>query len=80
MVQALALAEAFGVQVKIEYLDGHALVNGKVAQHVVGPEDAALHLTLLYRPGHYDILYPAATTTTTTTTTTSTTIAGDSSG
>jgi Peptidase C65 Otubain len=63
MIQALALAEAFGVQVKIEYLDGHALVNGKLAQHVVGPENAAWHLTLLYRPGHYDILYPAATAT-----------------
>jgi ubiquitin thioesterase protein OTUB1 len=58
MVTALALAEAIGVQVKIEYLDGHALVNGKVAHHTVGPESAALHLTLLYRPGHYDILYP----------------------
>ena len=57
-VQALALAEAFGVQVKIEYLDGHDLVNGKVAQHTFGPDAAAIHLTLLYRPGHYDILYP----------------------
>lgn len=61
MVTALALAEAVGVQVKIEYLDGHALVNGKVAQHTVGPESATLHLTLLYRPGHYDILYPITT-------------------
>ena len=60
MVQALALAEAMGVQVKIEYLDGHELVNGKLAQHTVGDDKATLHLSLLYRPGHYDILYPKA--------------------
>ncbi|KAL7557803.1 hypothetical protein ACA910_003848 [Epithemia clementina (nom. ined.)] len=58
MLQALALAEAFGVKVQIEYLDGHELVNGRIAQHTVGAENAAIHLTLLYRPGHYDILYP----------------------
>ena len=58
MVSVLALAEAFGVQVKIEYLDGHDLINGKLAQHVVGPENAKLHFCLLCRPGHYDILYP----------------------
>ena len=57
MVQAWGLAEAFGVQVKIEYLDGHKLVNGKLSQHTVGPEQSALSLALLYRPGHYDILY-----------------------
>lgn len=57
-LQALALAEAFGVQVRIEYLDGHELVDGNVMHHVFGPENAALQLCLLYRPGHYDILYP----------------------
>jgi ubiquitin thioesterase protein OTUB1 len=58
MVSVLALAEAFGVQVTVEYLDGHALVDGtKLARHVFGPEDAPLQLAFLYRPGHYDILY-----------------------
>jgi ubiquitin thioesterase protein OTUB1 len=57
-VQVLALAEAFGVHVKIEYLDGHDLVNGKLVQHTFGPDTAVTHLALLYRPGHYDILYP----------------------
>lgn len=57
-VQVLALAEAFGVQVEIEYLDGHDLVNGKLANHVFGPETAKTRLVFLYRPGHYDILYP----------------------
>jgi ubiquitin thioesterase protein OTUB1 len=56
-VQVLALAEAFGVLVKIEYLDGHNLVNGTLVQHTFGPDTAATHLTLLYRPGHYDIVY-----------------------
>lgn len=57
-LQALALAEAFQVQVRIEYLDGHELVDGNVTHHVFGPESAALQICLLYRPGHYDILYP----------------------
>ena len=58
MVQVLALAEAFHVQVKIEYLDGHDIRNNKLIQHQFGPLQAATSLTLLYRPGHYDILYP----------------------
>jgi ubiquitin thioesterase protein OTUB1 len=58
MVQVLALAEIFHVQVKIEYLDGHVIRNDKLVQHEFGPEEAATSLTLLYRPGHYDILYP----------------------
>lgn len=56
-VQVVALAEALGVQVKIEYLDGHDLTNnGKLTSHVFGPKDAVLKLTMLYRPGHYDLL------------------------
>lgn len=58
MVQVLALAEIFGVQVKIEYLDGHEITNDALTQHQFGPEDAKTCLTFLYRPGHYDILYP----------------------
>ena len=60
MVSVLALAEIFGVQVKIEYLDGHEINNSKLQQHQFGPEKAATSLSLLYRPGHYDILYPKA--------------------
>ena len=46
-------------QVKIEYLDGRDITNGKkLAQLEFGPENAMTSLTLLYRPGHYDILYP----------------------
>jgi len=79
MVQVLALAEAFGVRVRIEYLDGREMIkvttttteeNGddddysysrKLMLHEFGPEKVdgkeALEITLLYRPGHYDILY-----------------------
>jgi ubiquitin thioesterase protein OTUB1 len=63
MVQVLALAEAMGVDVTIEYLDGREFhKNGGLARHEFGPrsmgqEDAGTSITLLYRPGHYDILY-----------------------
>lgn len=57
-VQVLALAEAVGVDVRIEYLDGRQLqLDNKLSHHQFGPENATTHLTLLYRPGHYDILY-----------------------
>ena len=54
MVQVLALAESLGVQVEIEYLDGH---DCKPTKHTFGPANSKTTLTLLYRPGHYDILY-----------------------
>lgn len=71
MVQVLALAEAMGVRVCIEYLDGRELttVNSKVGDtasthgkekltmHEFGPDKNSLEVALLYRPGHYDILY-----------------------
>lgn len=65
-IQVLALAEAFGVSVRVEYLDGHASPephsNGSanasgIVCHEFGPKDASLRIQLLYRPGHYDILY-----------------------
>lgn len=59
-LQVLALAEAVQVRVQIEYLDGRTLApNQKLTQHNFGPEESATKLTLLYRPGHYDILYQA---------------------
>eukprot|EP00977_Amphora_coffeiformis_P009811 scaffold2256_cov166-Amphora_coffeaeformis.AAC.16 len=55
MVSVLALAEAFGVQVSVEYLDGRALLgtNKKLARHTFGPDNARLSIEVLYRPGHY---------------------------
>lgn len=65
MVQVGALAECMGVTVVIEYLDGRMEEGGKLAQHVFGEGNNGnekrgrdrLDVTLLYRPGHYDILY-----------------------
>mmetsp|Transcript_37120 Transcript_37120/g.111203 ORF Transcript_37120/g.111203 Transcript_37120/m.111203 type:complete len:286 (-) Transcript_37120:102-959(-) len=64
MVQVLALAEAMGVSVSIEYLDGRDFEDDKgLARHDFGPsssgdgDEAVTEITLLYRPGHYDILY-----------------------
>lgn len=72
MVTVAALAECLGVKVVIEYMDGRLSDNaagGSVVNHVFGEingedgggnDDArkdGICLTLLYRPGHYDILY-----------------------
>jgi len=56
-VQVIALCEALEIPVRIEYLDGSELENGQVSKHTI-PEDAEeVTVTLLYRPGHYDLLY-----------------------
>ncbi len=67
MVQVSALAECFGVRVVIEYMDGRmALGEDKLMHHIFGGEvddgsdtkkEERTSITLLYRPGHYDILY-----------------------
>ena len=70
-LQVLALAEAVGVGVRIEYLDGRPLRapdTNELHHHEFGPSTdddnnssanttTTTRLTLLYRPGHYDILY-----------------------
>mmetsp|Transcript_1503 Transcript_1503/g.3187 ORF Transcript_1503/g.3187 Transcript_1503/m.3187 type:complete len:323 (+) Transcript_1503:69-1037(+) len=69
MVQVSALAKCMGVKVVIEYMDGRMGVGGdeKLVHHVFGGgsdgncngagEGEQTCITLLYRPGHYDILY-----------------------
>ena len=44
--------KAFGVKVGVEYLDGHD--EEKVVRHVFGE---GLEINMLYRPGHYDLIY-----------------------
>jgi hypothetical protein len=56
MVQVLALAEVLQINVIIEYLDGREF-HDKLTQHQFGPPEVKTKVTLLYRPGHYDILY-----------------------
>lgn len=62
-LQVLALAEAIGIAVRIEYMDGRCSATTTttavkmIQAHTFGPDDAIVQLRLLYRPGHYDILY-----------------------
>ena len=54
----MALLNYLDVAIKIIYLDSN--INSKEAYTVVLPENAKpneISATLLYRPGHYDILY-----------------------
>ncbi|TFJ84944.1 hypothetical protein NSK_003972 [Nannochloropsis salina CCMP1776] len=61
-VQIMALVRALGVSVRIEYLDGRALPpGGQLPCHVLpderdGGKEEVVPVTLLYRPGHYDLL------------------------
>ena len=70
MVQVAALAECMKVKVIIEYMDGRIVQEKdsgsgtrKVACHEFGQDDDAsvsgkkMNIALLYRPGHYDVLY-----------------------
>eukprot|EP01062_Namystynia_karyoxenos_P015279 TRINITY_DN15544_c0_g1_i1.p1 TRINITY_DN15544_c0_g1~~TRINITY_DN15544_c0_g1_i1.p1 ORF type:complete len:477 (+),score=115.44 TRINITY_DN15544_c0_g1_i1:101-1432(+) len=52
----IALATALGVGTRIEYLDRSP---GTACNHHDIPENCSPSVFLLYRPGHYDILYPA---------------------
>ncbi len=50
-----ALTKALDISVCVEYMDrGNG---GQVNSHCF-PEDSNPSIHLLYRPGHYDILYP----------------------
>lgn len=58
-MQIIAIAEYLGVGIDIEYLDGRPFESTLSVVHC-GPEDMAkswCSISLLYRPGHYDILY-----------------------
>lgn len=50
-----ALTAALGVSVRVEYMDRG---NGEEVNHHDFPEGSPPFMHLLYRPGHYDILYP----------------------
>ena len=58
----IALAEYLGARIRIEYMDGHAFDEDKGLNFVLVPEEGAeapprFTVCLLYRPGHYDVLY-----------------------
>ena len=53
-IHIIALTSALNVPVRIEYMDRGD--SGTVNHHDF-PESSDPRLTLLYKPGHYDILY-----------------------
>lgn len=52
-----ALTDALGVCIRVEYMDR---VDTHTCNHINFPEDSKPTIVLLYRPGHYDILYSNA--------------------
>lgn len=61
--QIAALTESLAISVKIEYLDGSASADQELQSYLCDGDTSATDtkdplLCLLYRPGHYDILYP----------------------
>lgn len=71
-VQITALSDALGVPIRVVYLDRSSCENNSInvnhhdfipTSREVGNSDVSKttnrpSITLLYRPGHYDILYP----------------------
>ncbi|XP_030638167.1 ubiquitin thioesterase OTUB1a [Chanos chanos] len=53
-IHIIALAQALDVSILVEYMDRG---EGGTVNHHVFPEDGEPRIFLLYRPGHYDILY-----------------------
>ena len=54
-IHIIALTSALEVGVRVVYLDRGD--GGKVIPHDF-PEGCTPQIVLLYRPGHYDVLYP----------------------
>lgn len=53
-IHIIALAQALDVSILVEYMDRG---EGGTVNHHVFPEGGDPRIFLLYRPGHYDILY-----------------------
>lgn len=52
-IHIIALAQALNVSILVEYMDR---AEGGTVNHIF-PEGSEPRIFLLYRPGHYDILY-----------------------
>jgi ubiquitin thioesterase protein OTUB1 len=57
-LQVMAVAEAFGVRIKILYLDRSDKDQCTEIEFPVDYSGPDFSIYLLYRPGHYDLLYP----------------------
>jgi len=56
-IHIIAICTELNVGVRVEYMDRGAAEGGKVIAHDF-PDGLKPKVFLLYRPGHYDILYP----------------------
>ncbi|UMM36878.1 hypothetical protein L5515_008845 [Caenorhabditis briggsae] len=58
----IALVRALNIRIRIEYMDRNAAPNGGTHHNLPDGHDNATFtpdITLLYRPGHYDLIYKA---------------------
>jgi len=53
-IHIIALTSSLGIPVRVIYMDRGS---SSACNHHDFPEDSSPLITLLYRPGHYDILY-----------------------
>ncbi len=58
-IHIVAMANAFGISIKVANLDASICegINYHEITSMFGLVDDAFVVSLLYRPGHYDILY-----------------------
>mmetsp|Transcript_13266 Transcript_13266/g.15325 ORF Transcript_13266/g.15325 Transcript_13266/m.15325 type:complete len:283 (-) Transcript_13266:887-1735(-) len=56
-LQIIALCEYFQVRICVEYL-GASEQSEETNSILLGPEEKPVSIYLLYRPGHYDVIYP----------------------
>ncbi|XP_069772289.1 ubiquitin thioesterase OTUB2-like isoform X1 [Narcine bancroftii] len=57
-IHITALTQALGISIQVEYMDK---TDSEINHHIF-PEGSKPLIHLLYKPGHYDILYKASTT------------------
>ena len=61
-IHIVAMANAFGVTIKVANLDNSSTPNNEINMHEISPMMDSVSgvpvITILYRPGHYDIIYP----------------------
>eukprot|EP01027_Heterolobosea_sp_BB2_P020473 GEZU01029207.1.p1 GENE.GEZU01029207.1~~GEZU01029207.1.p1 ORF type:complete len:355 (+),score=105.12 GEZU01029207.1:91-1065(+) len=57
-IHIIALSAALGVGVRVEYLDSRSSQMAHTTNTGANDDTSRITITLLYRPGHYDILYP----------------------
>ena len=57
-IHLVALSRLLGLKLSVAYIDGSDSESVKI--HQFGEPSSSLHVCLLYRPGHYDLIYPAS--------------------